>query len=99
MRVCSKGGRTNPGEAFMCARFPGGALIKLCVASIIAWAVGGGAACADTKDNILRVGIAAEPYTLDPAMGLSGNDYPYLYTIFERLLTFDLKTLEPRPGL
>lgn len=54
---------------------------------------------ADAKNNILTVGVTAEPYTLDPAMGLSGNDYPFLYTIFDRLLTFDPKTLEPRPGL
>jgi len=54
---------------------------------------------ADAKNNILTTGVTAEPYTLDPAMGLSGNDYPFLYTIFDRLLTFDPKTLEPRPGL
>jgi peptide/nickel transport system permease protein/peptide/nickel transport system substrate-binding protein len=57
------------------------------------------AAFADAKNNTLTIGVAAEPFTLDPANGLSGNDYPYLYAIFDRILTYDPTTLEPRPGL
>jgi len=77
------------------------ALLKSCIAIALLFL---GAAIvqparADSKNNVLTIGVTAEPYTLDPALGLSGNDYPYLYTIFDRLLTFDPKTLEPRPGL
>ena len=56
-------------------------------------------AVADAKNNTLVIGIASEPLTLDPAMGVAGTDYPYLYTLYERILRFDPKTLEPQPGL
>src|SRR5579871_5619492 len=55
--------------------------------------------CADANNKVLTIGSQAESFTLDPAMGVGGNDYPYLYTIFDRLLTFDPNTLAPRPGL
>ena len=58
-----------------------------------------GAANADAKNNVLTIGIASEPFTLDPGQGVAGTDYPYLYSLFERILRFDPKTLEPRPGL
>lgn len=54
---------------------------------------------ADARNNVLTIGFSSEPFTLFPAMGVSGNDYPYLYSIYARILTFDPKTLEPRPGL
>src|SRR5580698_76332 len=77
------------------------ALLKSCITTVllICAATAAQLAAADSKNNVLTIGVTAEPYTLDPALGLSGNDYPYLYTIFDRLLTFDPKTLEPRPGL
>lgn len=57
------------------------------------------AGLADARNNVLTIGLATEPFTLYPAMGVGGTDYPYLYSLFARLLTFDPKTLEPRPGL
>lgn len=54
---------------------------------------------ADANNKVLTIGSQSESFTLDPAMGVGGNDYPYLYTIFDRILTFDPKTLETRPGL
>jgi ABC-type transport system substrate-binding protein len=56
-------------------------------------------ALADAKNNVLTIGFSSEPFTLYPAMGVSGNDYPYLYSIYARILTFDPKSLQPRPGL
>ena len=60
---------------------------------------GAGAARADAKSNVVNLGVLSEPYTLDPHVGTSGFDYPMLYSIFDRLIDFDPKTLEPRPGL
>ena len=54
---------------------------------------------ADARNNTLTIGIAWEPFTLDPGQGVGGTDYPYLYTLFESILRFDPKTLEPAPGL
>jgi ABC-type transport system substrate-binding protein len=54
---------------------------------------------ADAKNQILDIGLGHEPFTLDPAKGVAGTDYPYLYTLYERLLNLDPQTLEPRPGL
>jgi len=56
-------------------------------------------AAADAKNKVLTIGIASEPFTLDPGQGVGGTDYPYLYSLFERILRFDPKTLEPTPGL
>lgn len=56
-------------------------------------------ALAGPSDNILPIGISTEPVTLDPATGFTGFDYPILYSIYDRLIDFDPKTLEPRPGL
>lgn len=60
---------------------------------------GAAAAHADAKSNVVNLGVLSEPYTLDPHVGTSGFDYPMLYSIFDRLIDFDPKTLEPRPGL
>jgi ABC-type transport system substrate-binding protein len=74
---------------------PAGVLVAAC----ITFFAPGNSALADAKNNVLTIGIASEPFTLDPAQGVSGNDYPYLYSLFERILRFDPKTLEPAPGL
>ncbi len=54
---------------------------------------------ADARTNVVNIGVLSEPYTLDPAVGTSGMDYPMLYSLFDRLIDFDPATLEPRPGL
>jgi peptide/nickel transport system substrate-binding protein len=54
---------------------------------------------ADSRTNVLTVGMTDEPFTLDPALGVSGTDYPYLYSLFDRLIDFEPKTLALRPGL
>lgn len=72
---------------------------KFCVAASVALCVQVGAAHADARNNVLTIGIASEPFTLDPGQGVAGTDYPYLYSLFERILRFDPKTLEPMPGL
>ena len=72
---------------------------RLCAAIGLALLVQVGAADADARNNVLTIGIASEPFTLDPGQGVAGTDYPYLYSLFERILRFDPKTLEPRPGL
>ncbi len=54
---------------------------------------------ADSRNNILVVGMGSEPFTLDPATGLSGFDYPNLYSLYDRLIDFDPATMELLPGL
>jgi ABC-type transport system substrate-binding protein len=41
----------------------------------------------------------SNPSTLDPIRGNSGNDHVSLYPFYDRLVTFDPSTLEPKPGL
>ena len=40
-----------------------------------------------------------EGMNLDPATGVSGLDYPILYTMFDRLVSFDPATMLPKAGL
>ncbi len=56
-------------------------------------------AFADARSNILTVGMGDEPFTLDPATGVAGTDYPYLYSLYDRLIDFEPQTLALRPGL
>jgi peptide/nickel transport system substrate-binding protein len=72
---------------------------RLCAAIGIALLAPLSTALADARNNVLTIGIASEPFTLDPGQGVGGTDYPYLYSLFERILRFDPKTLEPTPGL
>ena len=72
---------------------------RLCAAIGIALLAPLRTALADARNNVLTIGIASEPFTLDPGQGVGGTDYPYLYSLFERILRFDPKTLEPTPGL
>lgn len=54
---------------------------------------------ANASTNVVNLGVLSEPYTLDPAVGTSGFDYPLLYSIYDRLIDFNPKTMELRPGL
>ena len=54
---------------------------------------------ADKRNNVLVVGFNNELDTMDPATGFSGADYPALYSVYERLINFDPKTMKPLPGL
>lgn len=51
------------------------------------------------ESGLLRVAVSANPSTLDPATGRSGADHQFLYPLFDTLVQWDPKTLEPRPGL
>ena len=50
-------------------------------------------------DNTLVVGALTDPQTLDPATGTLGTDIPFLYPLYDRLIDFEPKTLDLRPGL
>jgi len=76
-----------------------GSLGSMLAATCIVAAAASNVARADAVSNTLSIGIASEPFTLDPGQGVGGTDYPYLYSLFERILRFDPKTLEPAPGL
>jgi len=52
-----------------------------------------------TPGGRLRVTHGANPTTLDPHAGSSGNDYIMLYPIFDTLISFEPTTLAPQPGL
>ena len=47
----------------------------------------------------LRVVHPADVSSLDPIKGNSGNDHSVLFSIYDRLVDFDPKTMAPRPGL
>lgn len=71
-----------------------GLTVNTCVALLLLAAP----AWADQRNNVLVVGQSSEPFTLDPATGVSGFDYPDLYPLFDRLVEFDA-ALNLRPGL
>jgi peptide/nickel transport system substrate-binding protein len=54
---------------------------------------------AGAADNTLVVGSLTDPQTLDPASGTLGTDIPFLYPLYDRLIDFEPKTLDLRPGL
>ena len=54
---------------------------------------------ADKRNNALVVAFNNEVDTLDPSTGFSGADYAILYSIYDRLINFDPKTMHPLPGL
>lgn len=59
----------------------------------------GAAGSKPVKGGTLRVVHLSNYSTLDPHAGISGNDHVYLYPMFDTLVDFDPKTLEPKPGL
>ncbi|WP_170111141.1 ABC transporter substrate-binding protein [Antricoccus suffuscus] len=62
-------------------------------------ASGASASGKPVKGGTLRVVHLSNFSTLDPHAGISGNDHVYLYPMFDTLVDFDPKTLEPKPGL
>ena len=54
---------------------------------------------AGEADNTLVVGALTDPQTMDPAVGTLGTDIPFMYTVYDRLIDFEPKTLDMRPGL
>jgi Bacterial extracellular solute-binding proteins, family 5 Middle len=79
----------------------------LLVVSLVATACGSGdggksASSSDAPPKMggqLTVADPLAPSSLDPIAGSSGGDQMSLYPIFDRLVNFDPKTLEPQPGL
>jgi ABC-type transport system substrate-binding protein len=69
------------------------------VALTIAFGVSVAPVHAGPENNTLVVGSAWDPGSLDPAIGTLGSDIPLLYPMFDRLIGFDPKTLDPIPGL
>lgn len=51
------------------------------------------------RGGVLRVSGPANPSSLDPATGGAGSDHAYLWTIYDTLVEWDYKTLQPRPGM
>lgn len=49
--------------------------------------------------GILRVSVNVNPSTLDPATGRSGGDHQFLFPVYDTLIQWEPKTLEPKPGL
>ncbi|HWS75540.1 MAG TPA: ABC transporter substrate-binding protein [Quisquiliibacterium sp.] len=49
--------------------------------------------------GVLRVAANVNPSTLDPVTGRSGGDHQFLYPLYDTLVQWDPKTLEPRAGL
>lgn len=57
----------------------------------------GGSEEAAPDDDVLVAGMLGELSNADPAIGISGSDYPYLYAMYDRLVHFDPETLELLP--
>jgi peptide/nickel transport system permease protein/peptide/nickel transport system substrate-binding protein len=62
-------------------------------------APGTSAGSAAKQGGTLRVAAVADPSSLDPQVGPGGNDHVMMYPIFDTLIRFDPKTMEPEPGL
>lgn len=81
------------------------ATVSATLALVVAACGGGSAAPATSgggtpqEGGTLSIGYTAPPSSLDPQQGTSGGDYAYLYLMFDRLITFDLKTGQLQPGL
>jgi len=68
--------------------------------------LGGGALLAGATSRqaraagtVLRVSNRANPSSLDPMVGTSGDDHVSLYPIYATLVEWDYATLRPRPGI
>jgi peptide/nickel transport system substrate-binding protein len=61
----------------------------------------GGTASSTNTDSsaTVDIGFTSAPTSLDPADGNSGEDYPYLYLLYDRLIDFNAKTGVLEPGL
>ena len=49
--------------------------------------------------GVLKVAAPANPSSLDPMTGGSGQDHPFLYTVFDTLVEWEYESLDPKPGL
>jgi peptide/nickel transport system substrate-binding protein len=78
-------------------------IAALALAAALLPACGGGGSTAGggrpVNGGTLDIGILTPPSSLDPEAGTSGGDYPYLYLMFDRLITFDLASGKLEPGL
>ncbi len=54
---------------------------------------------APRRGGVLRVSASANPSSLDPATGGSGLDHSFLWPIYDTLVEWDYKTLQPIPGM
>jgi peptide/nickel transport system substrate-binding protein len=68
------------------------------VAGVVA--IGGSKAAAqDTGNDVLRIGWAQDPKTLNPFTGVNEEEYTVWALTWELLLNFDPETLGPSPGI
>lgn len=49
--------------------------------------------------GVLKVAAPANPSSMDPMTGGSGQDHPFLYTVFDTLVEWEYESLDPKPGL
>lgn len=68
-------------------------------AGLLAFDLSGSADALAQQPGVLRVAANVNPSTLDPVTGRSGGDHQFLYPLYDTLVQWDPKTLEPRPGL
>ena len=74
--------------------------VVLAALLLVAGCGGGSGGSSAPHGNVLQFGTTGEPATLDPAAGRGDQlEIPPLFTIFDRLIGFDPKTLAPRPAL
>lgn len=52
-----------------------------------------------SSSQSITIGYLQPPDSLDPAIGVAGQDYPYLFLIFARLINFNPTTGALEPGL
>jgi peptide/nickel transport system substrate-binding protein len=74
------------------------AMLVASVAAAIA--IGGASAAAqDSGSDVLRIGWAQDPKTLNPFVGVNEEEYTVWALNWELLLNFDPETLGPSPGI
>ena len=74
------------------------AMLVATVAGVVA--IGGSKAAAqDAGNDVLRIGWAQDPKTLNPFTGVNEEEYTVWALTWELLLNFDPETLGPSPGI
>ena len=72
---------------------------SLAAAGVLGWGVTAGEPAAAQPAGTLRIAVNLNPSTLDPATGRSGGDHQFLFPLYDTLIRWNPRTIEPIPGL
>lgn len=90
---------TTPGKPIADRRRANLILCYAAVLILLISACGAGGSAAGSRTDGLTVAWVADPSSLDPIKGSSGQDHAILWTIYDTLVDFSPDDLTPEPGL